>query len=403
MNFEFIHCGDLHLGCYPNHIDQRFDDFFDAFQRLIDYAITNQIHLVLISGDLFHLKNINSKTLQRTIDLLEIAKENTIEVVAIEGNHDRAFYIDEESWLYFLNNQGYLKLLNSSIDNGKIVFENYVDGSGNTIETDSYKIIGLGYLGGSTDKYISDMKKTLIKSDKFTIIMMHAAVNRLTDQMMGDVKKEVIDNAIKSKVDYIALGHIHNRYEYDDYIYNPGSLENIRLKDGINSNGKGFYHVKVIDGKKEVTFINSNPRVIHFESVNVEGMESPLSVTEHIMNKEYVYKKGEMLDLRLYGKSKFNPYLISNSILDNIVSKYELLYGEFTNHINVQTNNQSIDDTMDVNDIIKSYINTDIKNNYPDVKDSEVISEQMLSIANDILEDDVENLVDKIIKMGVKI
>jgi hypothetical protein len=27
----------------------------------------------------------------------------------------------------------------------------------------------------------------------------------------------------------------------------------------------------------------------------------------------------------------------------------------------------------------------------------------MLSIANDILEDDVENLVDKIIKMGVKI
>ena len=234
MDFQFIHCGDLHLGCYPNHIDQRFDDFFEAFSRLINYAISNEIRLVLISGDLFHLKNINSKTLQKTIELLKIAIENSIEIVAIEGNHDRAFYIDEESWLSFLNNQGYLKLLSSKVDNGKLVFDEYDGNAGSIIETKDYRIVGLGYLGGSTDKYIVDMKKSYQKSDKFTILMMHAAVNRLADQGMGDVKKEVIDNSIKSKVDYIALGHIHNRYEYDDYIYNPGSLENNKLKDGIN-------------------------------------------------------------------------------------------------------------------------------------------------------------------------
>lgn len=403
MEFQFIHCGDLHLGCYPNHIEDRFNDFFLAFRRVIDYAVLNKINLILVSGDMFHLKNINSRTLQKTIELLDYAKSNGIEVIAIEGNHDRAFYIDEESWLSFLNSQGYIKLLNLKIENGKIVFSNYDNLTGNVIETDTYKIVGLGYLGGSTDKYVMDLKKGYQKSDKFTIFMMHAAVNRLKDQEMGDIKKEVIDEALGGKVDYIALGHIHNKYSYDDYIYNPGSLENIRLKDGINAQEKGFYHVRVKDKVKEVMFINSNPRVIHFESVDVTGITSPSDVEEYILSKEYKFNKGDMLDFRLYGKSNFNPYLINSFVINNIQDKYELLYSEFTNHINLTVAQDTSHEGMNINEIIKNYITDDLKVNYPHLDNYDDITSQMQSIADGVLNEDDKDITNKIIKMGVKL
>lgn len=403
MEFQFIHCGDLHLGCYPNHIEDRFNDFFLAFRRVIDYAVLNKINLILVSGDMFHLKNINSRTLQKTIELLDYAKSNGIEVIAIEGNHDRAFYIDEESWLSFLNSQGYIKLLNLKIENGKIVFSNYDNLTGNVIETDTYKIVGLGYLGGSTDKYVMDLKKGYQKSDKFTIFMMHAAVNRLKDQEMGDIKKEVIDEALGGKVDYIALGHIHNKYSYDDYIYNPGSLENIRLKDGINAQEKGFYHVRVKDKVKEVMFINSNPRVIHFESVDVTGLTSPSDVEEYILSKEYKFNKGDMLDFRLYGKSNFNPYLINSFVINNIQDKYELLYSEFTNHINLTVAQDTSHEGMNINEIIKNYITDDLKVNYPHLDNYDDITSQMQSIADGVLNEDDKDITNKIIKMGVKL
>ena len=54
----FLHCSDLHLGCTPNHLEQRYNDFFDSFKDLIDNAIKNECKYILISGDLFHLKVI---------------------------------------------------------------------------------------------------------------------------------------------------------------------------------------------------------------------------------------------------------------------------------------------------------------------------------------------------------
>ena len=61
MKVRFLHCGDTHLGCYPNRIEERFADFFNVFFEMIDYGVKNEIKLILISGDLFHLKTINKK------------------------------------------------------------------------------------------------------------------------------------------------------------------------------------------------------------------------------------------------------------------------------------------------------------------------------------------------------
>ena len=151
----FLHCGDLHLGCTPNHLEQRYEDFFISFKDLIDNAINSNCKYILISGDLFHLKVINSKTLLNVINLLEYARVNNIKVIAIEGNHDKAFYVDEDSWLNFLHEKSYITLLKHKMVDGKLIIDNE-----SIYEDDNIRIIGIGYLGSATSIYLKDFQNT---------------------------------------------------------------------------------------------------------------------------------------------------------------------------------------------------------------------------------------------------
>ena len=162
MNIKFIHCSDLHLGCTPAHLDIRYNDFFDSFRYLINKAIEENCKYILISGDLFHLKVINSKTLLKVIELFDEAINNNIKIIAIEGNHDKAFYVDEDSWLEFLKAKNYLILLKHKIIENKLVLD-----SNSIYEDDNIRIIGIGYLGSTTQMYLSNIKSQIKKSKKF--------------------------------------------------------------------------------------------------------------------------------------------------------------------------------------------------------------------------------------------
>ena len=121
---SFTHCADLHLGCTPNHLEERYNDFFESFKDLIDKTIENNCKYLIISGDLFHLKVINSNTLLNVMNLMEYAINNNIKIFAIEGNHDKAFYVDKNSWLNFLHKKGYITLLTHKIIDFELVLDN---------------------------------------------------------------------------------------------------------------------------------------------------------------------------------------------------------------------------------------------------------------------------------------
>lgn len=404
MSFKFIHCGDLHLGCFPNRIEERFNDFFVAFRNLVEYAIEKEIKLILISGDLFHLKVINSKTLQKTIDILELAKTNKIDVLVIEGNHDKAFYIDEDSWLLFLNNQGYIKLLNSTILDGQVILNKY-EKSGAIIETDDYRIIGLGYMGGATQKYINDITHIITKKNKFTILMLHASVNRLSGQDMGDISSDDILK-LKSKVDYIALGHIHNMYEVDGFCYNPGSLETIRLRDGLTSEKKGFYEVTVNDDlTKEVMHIKSNLRKTSFKSLNVSNFINPEEIEEYIINYDFNVNENEMLEINLYGKIDFNPFLINtNRVIEELKSKWKLLYIEINNNINIIRDINSNSEDADISKIIYNLVKDEIKINNPNIENLDYLAKMMIDVTNMLSEGEDDGLIiDNLLKADIDI
>lgn len=394
---KFIHCADLHLGCNPNHLEQRYNDFFNSFKELIDNAISQNCEYMIISGDLFHLKVINSKTLLNVINLLEHAKNNNIKIFAIEGNHDKAFFEDSQSWLIFLEAKGYITLLKHSIDNSQLKITDE-----SIYEDDNIRIIGIGYLGSATSIYLKGIENKISKSNKFTILMLHGAINRLCGQDLGDLNINTL-LPLKGIVDYIALGHIHNKYEYDDFIYNPGALENIRIKEGKKSDQKGYYIVEFNENKeKEVNFNISKKRKIYNETIKLENEESIFEVENIIKNEEFNCEKNSILEITIYGNVPFNPFLINfEEIKEYFKEKYELLYVDINNLINIVTQEQSTDNIIDIKLIESEAITNYLDQNYPYINNTNDFTNKILDIKSSLIEKtDFDTIIKSMIDKG---
>lgn len=394
---KFIHCADLHLGCNPNHLEARYNDFFDSFKDLIDKAIIENCEYMIISGDLFHLKVINSKTLLNVINLLEYAKNNNIKIFVIEGNHDKAFFEDTESWLIFLEAKGYITLLKHSIENSQIKITN-----DSIYEDENIRIIGIGYLGSATSIYLKGIENKISKSDKFTILMLHGAINRLSGQDLGDFNINIL-TPLQGIVDYVALGHIHYKYAYEDFCFNPGALENIRIKEGKKSDQKGYYIVEFNENKeKVVNFHISKKRKIYNETIKLENEESIFEVKKIIKNKEFNCEKDSILEITIYGNVPFNPYLINfEEIKQYFKEKYELLYVDINNLINIVTQEQSTDSIIDIKLIESEAITNYLDQNHPYITNSNEFTKKILDVKTSLIEKtDLNTIIKSMVDEG---
>jgi len=336
---SFIHCSDLHLGCNQFNDAQRFNDFGDAFSNIVDYAIDKKVQYLFIGGDLFHHRSVNAQTLIMAIELLGRLRNNGIEVVAIEGNHDKAFYVDEESWMRFLNTQGFLKLLKPLFFEGKLQLESYNGKNGCVIDDDDLRIIGLGYLGATTKQRLEEAAELIELSDKFTVALLHVAVDKLLGQDLAGVGKNCF-LPFSDKIDYFALGHIHSRSEHLDFIFNPGAPESVHIDEVRKNQDKGFYHV-IIEGKaKSVEFITSHRRAIRYFDIDISGISVPSDVIDVVIQKMdasdiHAIDK-PLVQVNLFGTVDFNSFAINTGkITDTLKSKYDCLVVEVINNANL--------------------------------------------------------------------
>lgn len=283
INMEFIHVADVHLGYEQYGSHERFLDFGDAFNRVVSYAIEKNVDFLLISGDLFNKRNINPKTLLQATMILKRLRDRGIPVVAIEGNHDRALYGENLSWMNFLSKEGYLHLLNVKIgDRGvELVPWNEKTRSGSFIEIGDVRIIGMKYYGALTPKLLEMMKKELrdMRDGKFTILMLHAGLEDYMPYAEGGLKYEQISE-LKDLVDYLALGHIHRKYEAAGWVFNPGSLENWSSQEVEWE--KGFYHVRILEEGFEVRHLESIRRPFIKRSLDVGALKTPSEVLREV-------------------------------------------------------------------------------------------------------------------------
>ncbi len=323
---NFIHASDFHLGYAQYGLIERFRDYARAFHSVIQYAIDHKAEFILISGDLFHKRNINAPTYEQAYKVLSElrAKSPSTQVYAIEGNHDLAFHQDRKSWLEILNSQGLLRLIRLKEAKGVKLMGDYV-------ELESVRIFGVRYIGSNTVSIIPQIAEEIKKinaanGEKYTILMMHFG---MAGQMRQEAPGEIHYNSLlplKETVNYLALGHYHMQYDLDDWLFNPGSVE----MTAMNEYGmpKGFYHIRD-SGAKLITPITRPVRRIKLDISSINTPEELYSNIDSKLDREPSAPSDPLIELLLYGSMNFPKSEISlDRIKEMIAEKFNPLWSD---------------------------------------------------------------------------
>jgi exonuclease SbcD len=239
------------LGCRRYNLEERTKDFFRAWQDvIIHHAIANRVDFVLIVGDLFNSRKVDPQAMNHAVAGLDLLKEASIPVVAIEGNHDQREAISDFSWLRSLSQWGFLHLLEPARDEeGHITLVPWDEENraGSYIDIADARIFGSHWYGASANAAIPVLADALRRASaegRFNILMLHTDVEGQINRPIPALSVAKLKE-LKQLTNYVALGHTHKRFDLDNWAFNPGSLEACSIDEYREE--RGVYLIEVDD------------------------------------------------------------------------------------------------------------------------------------------------------------
>ena len=299
---KIIHFSDLHIG-YTRYskgidletgLDNRIVDFLNTFDELVNYAIEENIDLVIFAGDAYKDRN-PSQTHQKEFAkrLLKLTKAN-IPVALVVGNHDmpgnkgRATALDifptmnvdnitviDKLQLYELKTKSgiQIQILGMPwIRKGSLISRLSNIKKDITIEDLNKQIIQT--LDNSLEKEISKINKSIPCIFSGHLTVMEAKTSTETLMSIGADYMFPAQFFARPEFEYVALGHVHKDQvliESPPVIYS-GSLE--RVDFGEKNDTKGFYVIEIEPKKSQ------GNRLVSYKKVPV----SARNFREYIIN-----------------------------------------------------------------------------------------------------------------------
>ncbi|WP_010246565.1 metallophosphoesterase family protein [Acetivibrio cellulolyticus] len=265
---KFVHFSDLHLdspftsiGPDVERISQRRQDLIDVFDVIIDMVKRENTDLLLISGDLYEHFYVKKSTINHVNCRFREIEDTKVFIVP--GNHDP--YVKNS---YYKNFEWNSNVYILSEERPKVeLFDMNVC------------IYGLGFGDFYKDGFLSDEFKA--DNDKLVnILLVHGTVDmNFTKKAYNLLSSEELS---KLNMDYIALGHFHNRIDdlgQKGVIYNPGSPEPL----GFDEEGEhGIFKGTVSKSLLDVEYVCVNRKQYRSLSLNLEGINSDEHVVEKI-------------------------------------------------------------------------------------------------------------------------
>jgi exonuclease SbcD len=365
MRASFIHVADTHLGYEQYGVRERFNDFSRAFWDITDDAIDRAVDFVIIAGDLFNKRAIDALTLIHAIKGLNELKQRGIPVIAIEGNHDRSFYRDGTSWLQFLCYQGYITLLAPLMQEGAPVLSPWqsenMTGAYVDLLDGRLRVYGLPWQGAAIGRSMDGLVKALAEARaeeeaagvEYRLLTMHTGIDGIVPRIQG-LPTMAQFQALQQHVDYLALGHVHKPYEFDGWIYNPGSTETCSAEES-QWDDRGYYYVQIdteqpehiIDpAKKErvhhAVHVKSSRRPYVRYDLRVDGLQEPDALYARL--EDYCHRASAgyrdsdvhpLVQIHLVGTLSFDAATLDQARMEEMVRNYfQPLYVRIDNHTN---------------------------------------------------------------------
>jgi exonuclease SbcD len=345
MEMRFFHVADVHLGNLQYQQQERYNDFARAFLGIVETAIAERVAAVLIAGDVFHKRSIDALTLYQAKHAFGLLKEASIPALVIEGNHDKAHYRDAQvSWLNFLSWSGDLILLAATNAGTELEFAPW---SPETKQGGYYdlpggvRIYGVPWYGGSTPAIMLRAAEALRRMEadeaqagiRYRAMMLHTGVDGVVPNLHGLPTRTQFD-PLRSLVDYIALGHVHKPYVFDEWLYNPGSTETVSAEEAAWK--RGYYDVTIhLDADTPhhtARHILNKQRPFLRWSFAVDDLATPEALlarftawcAEHAASAERAaqsYGGPPIIDIALNGTLAFDPGALERRALDDAVRR----------------------------------------------------------------------------------
>ena len=309
---KVIHFADLHLGVETygrtdpetGH-SSRMIDILAAFDYMVDYAISNKVHLVLFCGDAYKDRSPNP-TLQREFARrIKRLSEAKIFTFILTGNHDLPNALNRATTTEIFDTL--------EVNRVSVVSKPGVE----TIPTPKgpLQILSLPWLRRSNlmnreEIKNLDMASLFEKMEEYltrSILTNHAKLNQSIPAILashvwvegartgsekgstiGREPRLLISNLTQPGVDYVALGHIHRRQILNDsppVIYS-GSLLKLDFSD--TDEDKGFFVVEITtnsDGTRDTTYQFQPIPGRQFISIDVEIENDDNDPTQTVLDK----------------------------------------------------------------------------------------------------------------------
>ena len=292
---RFLHLADLHLGYEQYHEAERFNDFSRAFLWLMAYAQETAVDFVVVAGDTFHKRTVDPLAMRVAV---EGFRQLRCPIYAVEGNHEKAYYHEADSWCDYLAGEGTFHLLD-----------------GTCVTRDGYRVCGLKYAGAQTNERLRDLAASLEPSDAFTVLALHAGVEGVMAHVSG------VELALLQAlpVDYVALGHIHKPYAVAGLAYNPGSPENNSSEEALWP-ARGALLVTVAEDHSFTTENVVPPRrPFHRYDFDVAGVPEPAVVYDLVLGTVEA-EAGAVVDVTLSGEVPFERTALDTRYLQEALA-----------------------------------------------------------------------------------
>lgn len=304
---KLLHFSDFHMGAdsrgsidKETRLPGRIMDFLDSLDTLVDFAVSEDVDIVVFSGDAYHQHSPNP-TYQREFGERIVKLAEQCPVVLLVGNHDMPGSVDRASAIDIF---GTLKVRNVIVGLDYEVHK--IDTKHGYIQVATYPYpYRHAFLSpkemkaeNADDLYkerLIDMVaelESMVCEDAPAVFLGHFSVS---EAMFGSEQSMTIGSSAGIPVDilkgerwsYVALGHLHyhqclSTVEEVPIVY-AGSLDRVDFSE--ENDDKGFVYVSIYDEDglypAEWEFISVDPRP--FKTLHIDAT-SAHNVTKKVLS-----------------------------------------------------------------------------------------------------------------------
>lgn len=319
---KFLHIADVHLDSpflglsfLPSELFCQIKNAIQlSFEKAVNFAIDNDVDLVLLAGDTFDSIHPTPQSKIFFANQIKRLVDRQIQVVMVLGNHDYS-QIDD----LLLNESPYFKIIGSNEQIEQVDFM--------TKSQYKYRVVGFSYQHNHITEDIIAKYPPKNKSI-YTIGLAHAGMKQSSvDQ--NNYAPFTLNEVKDLNYDYFALGHIHLRQvlSQEPWIVYSGNLQGRHVNE---KDAKGFYFGQVDEQSQntQLQFIDVSPIV--WQTVDLI-LDEPFKSTTKLCAKIQNLLADNNLRPTLFTVNIIGAELLSDAQLDMLNDKS--MYEELSNNL----------------------------------------------------------------------